>query len=453
MEKNKKGLALLAAVLLAVSAVSCGEQKEETTAQLPEQSIWVEDNGIDPQEGYVSERPYAMGSLTTPITVQAPANNRAPSSVKVGEEEEIRAIWLSYLDLKPMLLTKGDQSVGEKEFTRKIGEAFDNIKALGLNTVIAQVRPFGDALYESELFPWSYLAAGKEGKAPDFDPLEVMTEQAKKRDLRIEAWINPYRVRNSAYNQELSKQNPVHQMLKTGDAIRYNGAITYNPASKKAQKLIVDGVKEIVENYDVDGIHFDDYFYPTTDAMFDADSYQQYKKSGGTKSLADWRRKNVDDLVRAVYDTVKAEDKNLLFGISPQGNLDNNYNKQFIDVKEWLSEDGYIDYICPQIYFGFENKTCPYEQTVEQWNNLIQNDVQLYVGLAPYKIGLEDTFAGNGRWEWVNEDDLLANMVETAREEEHYRGFALFRYDSVFAPASDVKAEVKEEIDNLKEVL
>ena len=122
-------------------------------------------------------------------------------------------------------------------------------------------------------------------------------------------------------------------------------------------------------------------------------------------------------------------------------------------MKEWLSEDGYIDYICPQIYFGFENKTCPYEQTVEQWNNLIQNDVQLYVGLAPYKIGLEDTFAGNGRWEWVNEDDLLANMVETAREEEHYRGFALFRYDSVFAPASDVKAEVKEEIDNLKEVL
>ena len=365
----------------------------------------------------------------------------------------MRAIWLSYLDLKPMLLNSDDSSVGEEQFTKNIEQAFDNVKALGLNTVIAQVRPFSDALYESELFPWSYLAGGEEGIDPGFDPLEIMVEEAHERGLRLEAWLNPYRVRNSATNAELSAENPATAMLKTGDAIQYNGAITYNPASQKAQQLIVDGVREIVENYEVDGIHFDDYFYPTTDVAFDAASYAQYQTGGGTMSLADWRRENVNQLVRAVYAAVKETDPEVVFGISPQGNMENNYDKQFIDVKAWLTEDGYIDYICPQIYFGFDNSTYPYAETVEAWSDLIENDVQLYIGLSPYKIGTEDTYAGSGRWEWANSGDILARQVDTARQAEHYKGFSLFRYDSVFQPQSGVKAAVQEEIDSLKQVL
>lgn len=447
-----KTLALAMALVLAFSAVGCTTQKDETSAEAQPQ-LWVVDNVKDPQEGYVMENPSASGDLLTPVTVKNLGNSRTSSEVKKEDPEEVKAIWLSYLDLKPMLLTTGDKSVGEEQFTKNISEAFDNIKALGLNTVIAQVRPFGDALYESDIFPWSYLAAGTEGKDPGFDPLEIMVEQAHKKGLRLEAWVNPYRVRNSATNQELSAENPVHAMLKTGDAIKYNGATSYNPASEEAQKLIADGVQEIVENYDVDGIHFDDYFYPTTDTAFDAKDYQAYQKNGGKLSLAQWRRENVNSLIRKVYSVIKAEDEDIVFGISPQGNMDNNYNNQFIDVKEWLTEDGYIDYICPQIYFGFQNSACPYEETVEAWNDLIQNDVKLYVGLAPYKIGLEDTFAGNGKWEWANNDDLLARMVETAREEDHYQGFSLFRYDSVFKPQSDVKSDVKQELENLKDVL
>ena len=324
---------------------------------------------------------------------------------------------------------------------------------LGLNTVIAQVRPFSDALYESELFPWSYLATGKEGVDPGFDPLAIMVEQAHQRGLQLHAWVNPYRVRTSATNKQLSSKNPAVKLLKSGDAIRYNGAVTYDPASKKAQQLIVDGVREIVEKYDVDGIHFDDYFYPTTDAGFDSASYQAYKNKGGSLSLAAWRRQNVNDLVKQVYTAVKQADGEVLFGISPQGNMDNNYNKQFIDVKKWLSEEGYLDYICPQVYFGFKNSTCPYEQTVEEWNDLIKNKVQLVVGLSPYKVGLEDAYAGNGRWEWANGGDILARMVETARKEEHYQGFALFRYNSVFQPESSVRPAILEELDSLQEVL
>lgn len=257
----------------------------------------------------------------------------------------------------------------------------------------------------------------------------------------------------SATNKQLSSKNPAVKLLKSGDAIRYNGAVTYDPASKKAQQLIVDGVREIVEKYDVDGIHFDDYFYPTTDAGFDSASYQAYKNKGDSLSLAAWRRQNVNDLVKQVYTAVKQADGEVLFGISPQGNMDNNYNKQFIDVKKWLSEEGYLDYICPQVYFGFKNSTCPYEQTVEEWNDLIKNKVQLVVGLSPYKVGLEDAYAGNGRWEWANGGDILARMVETARKEKHYQGFALFRYNSVFQPESSVRPAILEELDSLQEVL
>lgn len=451
MAHGKRMIALLMATMLAFSAAGCAAE-ESSSAENNQSQLWVVNNAVDVQKDYVMENPSASGSLTTPMALRQTTKS-TQTTQKQEETEEVRAIWLSYLDLKAMLLASGDQSAGEKQFTKNIETAFDNMQALGLNTVIAQVRPFSDALYESELFPWSYLAAGAEGKDPGFDPLEIMVEQAHARGMRLEAWINPYRVRNGANTREMSAGNPANAMLKTGDAIQYNGAITYNPASKKAQQLIVDGVKEIVENYDVDGIHFDDYFYPTTDMAFDKASYQSYRSAGGTLDQADWRRQNVNDLVKAVYAAIKEIDEDVVFGISPQGNMDNNYNNQFIDVEEWLTEDGYIDYICPQIYFGFQNSTCPYAETVKAWDQQITNDVKLYVGLAPYKIGLEDTYAGNGKWEWANNDDLLARMVETARESENYQGFSLFRYDSVFCPQSDVKNDVKQEVNNLKDVL
>lgn len=483
MKEYQKMTAAAMALLMTFSSAACA--KEEQSAKTTQtENIWVEDNFTDVQDFYASERPDAAGAfslsamqLSAGHTVDIQRddghyhnslqdyteNNYSnadadttfyQNTARKQQSEEMRAIWLSYLDLKPMLLTSGDRSVGKAQFEKNIDEAFSQMKSLGLNTVIAQVRPFGDALYDSEYFPWSYLAAGEEGKAPGFDPLEVMVEKAHEKGLRLEAWVNPYRVRNAAVTRSIAKNNPVNQMLKTGDAIKYNNAITYNPASQKAQELIVNGVREIVENYDVDGIHFDDYFYPTTDAAFDSASFKAYKNAGGTKSLAAWRRSNVDSLVKKVYAAIKAVDSEVTFGISPQGNLENNYDKQFIDVKKWLSEDGYIDYICPQIYFGFKNKTCPYEQTVNEWNSLIKNDTKLYIGLAPYKIGTEDTYAGDkGKMEWKNSGDILARMVDSARDAKHYGGFALFRYNSVFEPQSSVRSAIKEEMTNLKNLL
>lgn len=411
------------------------------TPQLPE-----EPPAVEPPEPPQAEK--APESTVEPPKEEAVTEAEKPQQ-NLSVSDEVRAIWFSYFELETML-----QGKSESAFTANIGSAFDNVNALGLNTVIVQVRPYADAIYPSEYFPWSYLATGTEGGDPGFDPLKVMVREAHNRGLSIEAWINPYRVRNANYKKELSAGNVVKEFLQSGDAVEYNGGIYFDPASDKAQKLIVNGVKEIVANYNVDGIHFDDYFYPTTDEAFDKSSYSAYKQSGGQLALADWRRENVNRLVKAVYSAVHDTKNDVRFGISPQGNLENNYNKQFIDVALWLSKGGYVDYICPQIYFGFENSTSPYAETVAQWNDLIRlSSVDLLVGLAPYKVGTEDTWAGDGKNEWKNHSDLLSRMVECAREEQQYDGFVLFRYDSVFHPAAAVKSQINKEINNLKTVL
>lgn len=171
-------------------------------------------------------------------------------------------------------------------------------------------------------------------------------------------------------------------------------------------------------------------------------------------SLGDWRRENVNILIRDVYSAIKAADTSIRFGVSPQGNNSNNYNSQYIDVDKWLSNKGYVDYICPQIYFGFNNSTSPYTETVALWNNKIKvSGISLYIGLAPYKIGLTDTWAGSGKNEWIHDSSILARQVQSARDYKKYGGFALFRYASLFAPDSSVKSQVEKEKNALADIL
>ncbi len=440
--------------------------KTETPVEEPSEEVApAPENPMQEEQPPVPVSPAEQPKPAEPTPAPAESSPPAPEAPSVSKEEEtpvksetvskpvqsrpeeVRAVWFSFFELETMLMGQS-----ESAYTKKLGTAFDNVAALGLNTVILQVRPYADAIYPSEHFPWSYLATGTEGGDPGFDPLKIAIREAHNRGLALEAWINPYRIRNSNYNKPLSGQ--IKSLLSSGDAIDYKGAITFDPASKKAQQLIVDGVTEIVKNYDVDGIHFDDYFYPSTDDAFDQASYKAYQKSGGKLALAQWRRENVNQLVKQVYTAVHSTKSAVRFGISPQGNLENNYNKQFIDVAKWLSTEGYVDYICPQIYFGFQNGTSPYAETVAQWNDLIKtSSVELIIGLAPYKVGLEDTWAGEGKNEWKQNSDLLSRMVSRAREEKHYDGFVLFRYDSVFNPAKAVKGQINKEIDSLKELL
>lgn len=394
-----------------------------------------------PPPSSASTPPPSSSSSQRPASSSSPASQAEEDDPPAADpEDEVRAIWLSYLDLGPLLSGKS-----ESAFTASIHTVMDNIKGLGLNTVYAQVRPFGDALYYSDYFPSSYLFTGTEGEigSQPYDALEIMVQAAHSRGLRIEAWLNPYRVRTS--NKALSDDNPAREMLDTGDALRYDGGIYYNPGSPAARELILDGVREIVQNYDVDGIHFDDYFYPpNAAASFDAETYAE---ADTQKNLAAWRREQVDILVKAVYQTVGS---GKVFGISPAGNNQNNYNSLYCDVEKWLTTPGYVDYICPQVYFGFNNSVKPYKSTAKEFNDMIsQSGVKLYVGLASYKIG----DAQQGGAEWAGSTDMMARQVDYARTLSRYGGFALYRYDSLFNPASGVSGAVKKEIANLKEIL
>jgi len=363
----------------------------------------------------------------------------------------VRGVWISFLEFDHLLRGRT-----EAEFTANIRRVYDNIADYGLNTVIVQVRPFGDALYPSAYFPWSQFAAGTEGVSPGFDPLVIMIDEAHARGFRFEAWVNPYRIRAAGSRIPLSADNPAARWIDEGHpgVINYNGIISYNPADPQARALIVNGVREIVRNYSVDAIHIDDYFYPTTSPEFDAASFQAYRAAGGSRELGDWRRHNVQTLMREMYAAIKAEDLRVLFGISPQSRIDYNFHNLYLDIARITQNSGYTDYIMPQIYFGFQHATQPFQQTLDAWADIINPDyVSLYIGLAAYKSGLDDPWAGDGRSEWINNTDLLARKVEVSRRADGYAGFVIFRYDSLFAPEPNVARHVSLEYQNLRELL
>ncbi len=381
------------------------------------------------------------------------SNNSNNANELVNNDGEIRAIWISYLDFYTLARDKS-----EAQFTSNVRAAFEEYKDYGLNTVFLQVRPYADALYESDIVPYSHTLNSdrEEGQDPGYDLLEIMIEEARALGFTVEAWLNPYRIRSGNTNVPLSSDNPAKKMLNDGSraVIEYNGIISFNPASDIAQEHIVEVIEEIIRNYDVDGIHFDDYFYPTTDMAFDSKDYSAYKSAGGTKSQADWRRDNVSELLEEVYDAIKSYDSSIVFGISPQANNDNNYHGQFVDVEPMINEGGYFDYICPQIYFGFDNETLPFDTTLDFWNDMVSGtSVDLLVGLGPYKSGLVDEWAGSGRNEWINNTDITARMVEYSRGASDYEGFAIFRSELFFNPPSAQASHMNKERNNLEDVL
>ena len=341
-----------------------------------------------------------------------------------------RAAGLSYLGWRVF------DTSSEAAFTQSVGDMFDKCVATGLNCVIVQVRPFGDAMYKSELFPWSHLITGTQGKDPGFDPLAIMVNEAHSRALAIEAWVNPYRVQlNEKTPEKLAKSNPARTHAEW--TLPSDGGLYYNPALPEVQKLIVDGTMEIINNYAVDGIQFDDYFYPTTDAAFDTESYLALADG---RELSEWRRENVNTLVKSVYDAIKAAKPAVQFGISPQGNNDQNYNAQYSDVALWLSTPGYVDYIMPQVYWGYGytlqngSDRFAFEKVTQEWANMPRDaTVSLAIGLGAYRIGVGDG-GQNDQTQWESGHNL-ADMLDTLSMTPGIEGFAIYRYEQLFANA------------------
>lgn len=385
----------------------------------------------------------------TTVSQAAPSPSYGSNSYKTVNFREQKGFWITYLEYMTILKNKSESS-----FRNSIGKYFDNISDLGFNTVYVQVRAFGDAYYDSGLFPSGEQFNGTIGTDSSFDALQIMIDCAHSRGMSIHAWVNPMRLMNTSQIEGISDS---YQIKKWYNSSKYNGTYIVksgdkwylNPAYDAVTDLIASGISEIVSNYDVDGIQIDDYFYPTTAASFDSSAYSA---SGGGMSLSDWRISNVNRMVKKLYKAAHSANSSVLFGISPQGSVENDYKEAYADVRTWCSQSGYCDYILPQVYFGFENASLPYESLISQWSGMVTNSgVKLVIGLAAYKIGAADNYAGAaGKNEWLDNDDIISRQMKLAKNLGNYGGVALYRYDSVFNPTSEVAAQVSKEIQNIK---
>ena len=362
---------------------------------------------------------------------------------KIVKDVETRAVYFSYIELDNYLNGKSD-----KEQKENIKEVLNNIESLNFNRIILHVRAFSDSIYKSDYYPISKSVLNDIGVYPSYDVLEFFIDEAHKRNILVDAWINPYRISNS---KDISTLSSDSMYFKFDDSKVTDKGIYLNPANNKVQDLIVNGIIEIVNNYDVDGIHFDDYFYP--DKEIDLNSYNEYIKNGGKSSLDIYRYDNVKTLIKRVYSEIKKKDNNILFGISPEGNIDNCYDNSYLDVKEILSSDDYVDYIMPQVYFGFFNQSRPFVDTLSEWSNMIKSEnIKLIPALAFYKSGKIDKYALSGSEEWINNSDIISRQVQLSRNNNKYGGFSLFSYNYLFNNIYKNSNSIKE-FDNLKKVL
>ena len=358
-------------------------------------------------------------------------------------EKKTRAVYFSYIEFDNYILDSDDETQ-----KKNINDIINNIKSLGLNRIILHVRAFSDSIYKSKYYPVSKHVLNNNHEYPKYDVLDYFIKTAHKNNIKIDAWINPYRISNSKDINSLDKNSVYYEY---SDSKVTEKGIYLNPGNKDVQKLIVNGIKEIVKKYDVDGIHFDDYFYP--DKEIDLDSFNEYIKNGGKLSLKEYRYDNVKSLIRETYKEIKNINKNVLFGIAPEGNIDNCLDNSFLDLKEILSHEGYIDYIMPQIYFGFQNQTRPFNKTLNEWNDLIKVDsIKLLPALAFYKSGKLDKYALSGSDEWINNSDIIAKEIIESRKINKYNGFSLFSYNYLFNQKYQNETSINE-FNNLKKVL
>lgn len=367
-----------------------------------------------------------------------PPSNFGTNTYRALNYSEVKGMWISYIDLA------GIMSGSEGDFRSGISYIYDNCKSLGINTVYVHVRSHGDAYYSSDFFPRTKYLGGT------YDPLDVMIEEAHARGLSFQAWINP--LRGCAVSDiERESGYPMYSWAGGETRLVQVGSYYYlNPAYSEVIELIADGAREITANYDVDGVHIDDYFYPTTDSYFDSTAFSQ----SGLSSLSEFRLANCDNLVSSLYKAVKRGNSSAIFGVSCQGSIYNNYNYMYADVKKWCAESGYIDYIMPQIYYGFNNSAEPFEECVNTWNNLAYSgNIPLIVGITAAKLGLEDKWAGDGSGEWITDEDILKRQFLVSCEQPSYGGVGIYSYGAVFNADYSVQNRVDREIEALKSVM
>ncbi len=354
-------------------------------------------------------------------------------------------VWISFYELGKMLES-------DKGFKSEFTSVIKNCKKLEIQNLYIHTRAFGDSLYESDYFPLR-----QEAKRYDFDIFGYIVDECKKSDIKVYAWINPYRISTKTESvEEIDVKSPAYKWLKDESSendinVAFSNGIYLNPASSEVRELVLDSIRELIAKYEIDGVHFDDYFYPTTSDDFDKKSYEEYKK--GTEislSLEDWRRENVNILIEACYNTLKYADEKLIFSVSPAANVKYNFENLYADVSLWIKR-GWLDEIIPQLYFGFEypDKDFRFDKLLKEWKTLsdTNSQVALKIGLASYKSVPE---LEADKVEWESNDDIIARQVEACENEDAISGYVYFSYSSLFGKEKAYKSQRENILETLK---
>lgn len=340
---------------------------------------------VNSPENQPQNQPQNQPLLPTQNNTQ---NNDLFTRVSVEHQREFRGTWVASvanIDWPSSPNLTVDQQKAE------LLQILDRIQALNMNALVLQIRPAGDAFYASELEPWSYWLTGQQGKAPVpfYDPLEFAIAESHKRNIELHAWFNPYRARN-ATNYTLAPNHMAR--LYPEYAYPYGQLIWMDPGAKEVQDQTYNVIMDVVRRYDVDAIHIDDYFYPYPEAGIpfpDNKTYNAYRNAGGTLSLADWRRQNVNMMIERIWRGIKAEKPHVKFGISPFGiyrpgkapgivGLDQ-YESLYADVKLWL-EKGWLDYLAPQLYWRIDPPQQSYPVLLKWWSENNPMRRHIYAG-------------------------------------------------------------------------
>ena len=315
---------------------------------------------------------------------------------------EARGVWVATVGNMDWPSRPGLPVAVQQDELRAI---LDYVKQMRMNLVIFQVRPMGDALYASAHEPWSEFLTGTMGRAPEpfYDPLAFAIEEAHARGLELHAWFNPYRARSDVARSEIAR---THLARTRPDLVRsYGNQLWMDPGEKDVQQHSLRVIADVVARYDVDGIHIDDYFYPYLEYRNgkaidfpDEPSWRAYQKSGGTLSRADWRRRNVDDFVRRMNDTIHAIKPDVKFGISPFGiwrpghppsvrGLDA-YVELYADSRKWLN-NGWLDYLVPQLYWPTHAPQQRYATLLDWWVGENTHQRHIWAGNATFRVRRE----------------------------------------------------------------
>ncbi len=358
---------------------------------------------------------------TSKLHGQMPSS--APSDqLNYNKEVEFRGVWVSTVLNLDWPSKPGLSSDIQK---RELEALFDSLSQSGFNAVLLQVRPEADAFYASDIEPWSHYLSGRQGDAPQpyYDPLHFAIELARDRGMELHAWLNPFRTARSVDLNRLSEDHVVKQQPDWILNFR-NGETSYsmlNPGIKEVRDYVATLVADIVRRYRVDGIHFDDYFYPYSPAISTEDTFHFKRDSRGIESIEDWRRDNINRVVEQVRDSIYAIDPVVKYGVSPFAirlnadagtNGSEGYHMIYADPVHWL-ENGTIDYIAPQIYWERSHPIAPYKPIMQFWAKTAhQTGRHIYVGMAPYRLNAPYNWTVNEIGEMLKLNRLNAVEVQ-----------------------------------------